>query len=285
MGLNSRYEIRVKTIARRINRVRGAAVQPRRRSLSPRASAAACCALGLLPGGLPGRLVRVGAGSLSVIGAGRFGRVLGPGRVLPGLGFGLGRPGLRARPRIIPLLPRRGHLLLCGPLGPGSPCLRAPRLLLGGGLRLPSLRQLRLGLPRGHARLPPVSLGLLGTGLKPGPGLLGRRDLRFEPGPQPGLIPLGVPAGLRHLLLRSPAAPVQLRPSRLGRQPRLSQPRLSPACPACPACPAWAARASAARASCSAAAFASCASPSRSSAPAAAARASRTSASARSARA
>ena len=69
-------------------------------------------------------------------------------------------------------------------------------------------------------RLPRISLGPLGAGLKPGPGLLGRRELSLEPGPQPGLVPLGVPAGLRHLLLRGPAHPVQLRPSRLGRLPR-----------------------------------------------------------------
>jgi len=198
-------------------------VKPATPLTSPRASAAACCALGLLPGGLPGRLVRVGAGtlqlSLSVIGAGRFGRVLRPGRVLPGLadpGLGLGRPGLRARHRIIPFLLRRRHLLLRGPPGPGSPCLRGPCLLLGGGLRLQRLRQPRLGLPRGQTRLPPISLGLLG-----------RHDLRLEPGPQLGPVPLGVLAGLRHLLLRGPAAPVQLRPSRLGRLPRLGQPRLS----------------------------------------------------------
>ena len=64
-----------------------------------------------------------------------------------------------------------------------------PRLLLGGGL-LP-----RLGQPR---------LGLLGAGLKPRPGLLGRRDLRFQPGPQPGRLPRGVLARLRHLLLAAP---------------------------------------------------------------------------------
>ena len=75
---------------------------------------------------------------------------------------------------------------------------------------------------RGQARLPRISLGLLGAGLKPGPGLLGRRDLRLEPGPQLGLVPLGVLAGLRHLLLRGPAHPVQLRPGRLGRLPRLA---------------------------------------------------------------
>ena len=161
------------------------------------------------PGGLPGRLVTVGVGtlrlSLGVIRAGRLGRVPRPGRVLPGLagpGLGLGRPGLRAGHRLVPLLPRRSQLLL-----------RGPRLLLGGGLRLPRLGLPRLGLPRGEARLPRISLGLLGPGPKPGPGLFGRRDLRLEPGPQPGLVPLGVLAGLRHLLLRGPAHPVQLRPS------------------------------------------------------------------------
>ena len=160
--------------------------------------AAACCALGLSPGGLPGRLVTVGAGTLLL------------------LSLGVVRAGLPADDRVVPLLPRRSQLLL-----------RGPRLLLGGGLRLLRLGQPRLGLPRGLARLPPISLGLLGAGLKPGPGLLGRRDLRLEPGPLPGLVPLGILAGLRHLLLRSLAHPVQLRPGRLGRFPRLGQPRIS----------------------------------------------------------
>ena len=162
-------------------------------------------------GGLPGRLVTVGAGtlqpSLGVIRAGRLGRVP-PG--LPGPGLGPGRPGLRAGHRLVPLLPRRSHLPL-----------RGPCLLLGGGLRRPRLGQPRLGLPCGQARLPCIRLGLLGAGLKPGPGLLGRRDLRLEPGAQLGLVPLGVPAGLCHLLLSGPAYPVQFRPSRLGRLPRL----------------------------------------------------------------
>ena len=177
-----------------------------------------------------------------------------------------------------------------------------------GGLRLP-----RLGQPR---------LGLLGAGLKPGPGLLGRRDLRFQPGPLLGLVPRGVLAGLRHLLLRGPAHPVQLRPGRLGRLPRprrvlpglagpglgLGRPRLGPGRPGLraghrlvPLLPRRghllprgllglaSARAFAASravtASCSAAAFASRASASRASASAAAARASRASASACSARA
>jgi hypothetical protein len=162
--------------------------------------AAACCAFGLSPGGLPGRLVTVGTEtlrlSLGIIREGRLGRVLRPGCV-------------------VPLPPRRGQLFL-----------RRPRLLLGGGLRLPRLGQPRLGLPRGQARLPPISLGLPGAGLKPGPGLFRRRDLRFQPGPQPGLVPLGVLAGLRHPLLRGPAHPVQLRPGRLCRLPRLGQLRL-----------------------------------------------------------
>ena len=53
-----------------------------------------------------------------------------------------------------------------------------------------------------------LSLGLIGAGLKPGPGVLERRDLRFEPGPQLGLVPGGVLAG-----------PVQFRAGRLGRLP------------------------------------------------------------------
>ena len=128
------------------------------------------------PGGLSGRLVTVGAGtlqlSLGVIRAVRLGCVL-PGLVGPGLS--LGRPELRAGHRLVPFLPRCGRLLL-----------RGPCLLLGGGLRLPRLGQPRLGLPRGQARLPRISLGLLG-----------RRELRFQPGPQPGLVPRGVPVGRR----------------------------------------------------------------------------------------
>jgi len=149
----------------------------------------------LSPGGLPGRLVTAGAGtvlSLGVI------RAVGPGRSLPGPGLGSGRPGLRAGRRIVLLLPRRSQLLL-----------RGPCLLLCGGRRLPGLGQLRLGLPRGLPRLPPFSLGLLGAGLKPGP--LGRRELCFQPGPLLGLVPLGVRPGLRYLLLRGLAHLVQLR--------------------------------------------------------------------------
>ena len=52
-----------------------------------------------------------------------------------------------------------------GPLGLGDPCLRGlprgPRLLLGGGLRLPRLGQPRLGLHRRSTRLPRLSLGPL----------------------------------------------------------------------------------------------------------------------------
>jgi hypothetical protein len=98
--------------------------------------AAACCAFGLSPGGLPGRLVTVGTGtlrlSLGIIREGRLGRVLRPGCV-------------------VPLPPRRGQLFL-----------RRPRLLLGGGLRLPRLGQPRLDLP-----------GLAGRGLGLGRPRLG----------------------------------------------------------------------------------------------------------------
>ena len=111
-----------------------------RRSLSPRASAAARCAFGLLPGGRPGRTVRVGIGtpqlSFGVLRIGGLGRLPRPGRGLPGLvGPGLGlsrlgrslsRPGLLRRrdlsfepgphlgllPRGV--LPHRGHLLRRG---------------------------------------------------------------------------------------------------------------------------------------------------------------------------
>ena len=162
--------------------------------------------LRLEPGPLPGLVPRgVLAGLRHLLLRGPAHPVqLRPGR--------LGRPGLRAGHRLVPLLPRRGRLLL-----------RGPRLLLGGGLRLPRLGQPRLSLRRRSTRLLRLGqprLGLLGAGLKPGPGLLGRRDLRFQPGPQPGLVPRGVPAGLRQLLLRGPAHPVQLRPGRLGRLPR-----------------------------------------------------------------
>ena len=229
----------------------------------------------------------------------------------PGLGLGRprlgsGRPGLRAAHRLVPLLPRRGHLLPRGLLGLGGPCLRGlprgHRLLLGGGLRRQRLGQPRLSLRRRSTRLPRTTLGPLGTALKPGPGLLARRDLRFQPGPQLGLILRSVLTGPGHLLLHGPAHPVQLRPSRLGRLPRPR--RVLPASPArdsasatrdsAPAardsaprtassrsCPAAATCSRAARASCSAAAFAASASPSRASASAAAARASRASPSAR----
>ena len=137
---------------------------------------------------------------------GRLGRVLRPGRVLPGLG----RPGLRPGHRLVPLLPGRGHLLP-----------RGPRLLLGGGNRLPRLGQPRLGLPCGPARLPRISLGLLGAGPELGPGLFARRDLRFQPGSQLGLLPRGVLMGLRHLLGRGLAGLRHLLGcGRLGRLPR-----------------------------------------------------------------
>jgi hypothetical protein len=169
-----------------------------RRSLPPRALASRC-AFGLSSGDLLGCLVVVGAGtlrlSLDVLCAG----LLRSGRVLPGLGspgLGLGGPGLRGGYRIVSLLPRRGHLLLRG--------LSCGRRFLFGGRRRPH----RLGQPR---------LGSLGTGLKPSLGFLCCRDLRFESGPQLGLVPRGLLADLRYLLLRGPADLVQLRAGRFGR--------------------------------------------------------------------
>ena len=167
---------------------------------------------GLVPLGVPAGLRHLllrGPAHPVQLRPGRLGRLPRPCRVPPGLagpGLGPGRPRLRASHCLVPLLPRRGHLLLRGPAHPVQ--LRPGRLG-----RFPLLSQPRLSL---RTRLPRLS-----------PGPLGRRDLRLEPGPQPGLVPLGVPAGLRHLLLRGPAHPVQLRPGRLGRFPRLSQPRLS----------------------------------------------------------
>ena len=121
----------------------------------------------------------------------------------------LGRPRLRAAHFLVPLLARRGHLIL-----------RGPRLLLGGGPCRQRLGEPCLSFSRCSPRLPRIGLGLIGAGLKPGPGLFRCRGPRLEPGAQLGLVPLGVPAGLRHLLLRSVAHSVQLRPSRLGRLPR-----------------------------------------------------------------
>ena len=136
----------------------------------------------------------------------------------PGLGLGrpglrLGRPGFRAADRSVPLLPHRSHLLPSSPLGLGGPCLRSLCLPLSGCLRRQRLSKLRISL--------------LGTGLKPGPGRLCRRDLRFEPGPQFSLVPRSVLAGLHHLPVRSPAGPVQLRAARLGRLPRPARVLLS----------------------------------------------------------
>jgi hypothetical protein len=160
-------------------------------------------------GGLPGRLVIVGVGglqfSLAVVRACRLGSLPRPARVLPGSagpGLGFGRPGLRGAdglvpllPRLVPLLPRPGHLLLSGPFGLGGPSLRGlpfgRGLLLGGSLRRQRLGQPRLGLQRRSTRLPGLGLGPLGAGLEPGPGLLCRGDLRLER----GLVPRGVLAG------------------------------------------------------------------------------------------
>ena len=170
----------------------------------------------MLSGGLSGRAIALRAGTLrlrlGVLRGGRLGRLPRLARVLlgsTGPGLGLGRPGFRAADRSVPLLPRRSHLLLSSPLGLGGPCLRSLFLPLSGCLRRQRLSQLRISL--------------LGTGLKPGPGRLCRRNLRFEPGPQLSLVPRGVLAGLRHLPVRSPARPVQLRAGRLGRLPRLAR--------------------------------------------------------------
>ena len=165
--------------------------RPRHRSSSPRVTAAACCALGLSPDGLRACLVTAGAG-----------------RLLLSLSLSVIRARLRTVDRLILLPPHRGQLLP-----------RGLRFLLSVSLRLPRLGQLPFGLPGSEARLPPIGLGLLGAGPKLRPGLFGRRDLRL----QPGLVRARRLAGLRHLLLRRPAHPVQLRPGRLSRLPRLAR--------------------------------------------------------------
>jgi hypothetical protein len=128
-----------------------AALAGARRSLFPRASAAARFASGLLSGGLPSRLIALGG-------------LRRPARVLLGLsrpGLGLGRPGLRAADRLVPLQPRRSHLLLSSPPSLSRPCLRSLGHLLGSSLRHQRLGQLRISLPRGRARLPRISLSPL----------------------------------------------------------------------------------------------------------------------------
>ena len=157
---------------------------------SPRVTAAACCALGLSPDRLPACPVTAGAGRLL-------------------LSLSVVRTRLRTVDRLILLLPHRSQLLP-----------RGPRFPLSVSLRLPRLGQLPFGLPgRCEARLPPIGLGLLGASPKLRPGLFGRRDLRL----QPGLVRVRRLAGLRHLLLRRPAHPFQLRPGLLSRLPRLKR--------------------------------------------------------------
>ena len=161
--------------------------RPRHRSSFPRVTAAACCALGLSPDRLPACPVTAGAGRLL-------------------LRLSIVRTRLRTVVRLIPLPPHRSQLLPHG-----------PRFPLSVSLRLPRLGQLPFGLPGSEARLPPIGLGLLGASPKLRPGLFGRRDLLL----QPGLVRVRRLAGLRHLLLRRPAHPFQLRPGRLSRLPRL----------------------------------------------------------------
>ncbi len=148
---------------------------------------------------------------------------------LPGLGFSLlgtghkPRPGLLGRrdlslepgPQLglLPrgVLPHCGHLLRSGPLSLTSPGVRGGHLVLGRSLPRHRLSQPRIGLRHGATCLPGLGFSLLGTGHKPRPGLLGRRDLSLEPGPQLGLLPRGVLPHCGHLLRSGP-----LSLSRLG---------------------------------------------------------------------
>ena len=146
----------------------------------------------------------------------------------------LASPGLRGRHRIIPLPPYRGYLLRRGLLSLAGPGLRGRHVLLGRSLPRHRLSQPRISLGHGATCLPGLGFSLLGTGHKPGPGLLRRRDLSFEPGPQLGLLPRGVLPHRGHLLRGGPLSltspGLRGRHLLLGRslpRHRLSQPRLS----------------------------------------------------------
>ena len=140
-----------------------------------------------------------------------------PVQLRPGRLGRLPRPRLPAAHRLVPLPPRRGHLL---PRGLGGPCLRGlprgHRLLLGGSLRCQRIGQPRLSLSLRSTRLPRISLGPL-----PAPP---EHEPRADPGP-PGRPTRHLPPG-QHL------APPE-RGQRQMRLPghRVRQPRSTPASP------------------------------------------------------
>ena len=235
---------------------------------------------GLVPRGVLAGLGHLPAGGLAgpvQLRAGRLGRLPRLGRVLPGTagpGLGLAR------------------LILRGPLGLGDPCLRGlvrgHGVLLGGSLRRQRRGQPRIGLLRRSTRLSGLTLGLLGAGLQGGPGLLGRRDLGFEPARSPAWSRAA--SWRAWVTCRSAAWRAR---SSSARAAWAASRAWAASCPAflardsaaatrsSAARRAWAICARAASASCSAAAFAVSAPASRASACCAAARASPASASAR----
>jgi hypothetical protein len=146
----------------------------------------------------------------------RFGCLPRPGRIPPGIrrpGLSLSRPGVCVGHRIVPLLPRRGHLLLRDPLGLGGP--RLCRLTRSRGLRY-SFGPPRLGLRCCGTRLP----GLLLSPLAAPPEREPRRVWITRPG-RPATLPgqhLAPPErGQRRVRLpghrvRQPAIPKLRRP-------------------------------------------------------------------------
>ena len=112
---------------------------------------------------------------------------------------------------------------------PPGPALAAPRPLALARSAPPARRW----FAPPASRLRPARRGPV---VRSGPLRLLRSAPRARP--QLGLVPLGIPAGLRQLLLRGPARPVQLGSGRLGRVPRpgrvlpgLAGPRFGFGCP------------------------------------------------------
>ena len=68
----------------------------------------------------------------------------------------------------------------------------------------------------GATCLPGLGFSVFGTGHKPGPGLLRRRDLSFEPGPQLGLLARGVLPHRGHLLRGGRCFGLRRKPGRLA---------------------------------------------------------------------
>jgi len=167
--------------------------------------------VGLCRGGLLGRLVAVGEGTLQLsLGPAGAGLEGGAG-VLCRCDLGLERrPQLGLVPRGV--LAGLGHLPVSGLADPDC-------VLFGGGLRRQRLGQPRIGLQRRRVRPRGLGFGVFSAGLEGRAGLLCRCDLGLERRPQLGLVPRGVLADLPRLQVCGHAGTVQLRAGRLRRLP------------------------------------------------------------------